>query len=229
MGKEDIMVPPQNTARHSPSVSSEELPAWLDILPLGTRMAWAESAPILLPETKSEGLHFVLSGQFHAVVYGRSGQQRTLWLMEKHSLIGEIGMLADAPAIYLMECRTAGETVFFQRRTLLENILPAHPAVALSLMRILAVKLRAQSEDSQSWNFMPAWKRVGAMLLHMEHESGSPLRITHHELAAFLGLHRVTVSRALLHLRDRGFIHYDNSGLSLHDREALARELHNDR
>ena len=219
------MLPNPTAARFSPSVTERELSFWQDILPLGERRFWPSHAPIFRQGEHSEGVHFILSGSFRSVVFGRSGQQRTLWIMREHSLIGEVSMLTDSPAIYLMECENSGETVFFPRKELLEKILPNHPYVGISIMRILALKLRLQSEDSQAWNFMTAWKRVGAFLLHMSEDAGGPFRIQHAELAEFLGLHRVTVTKAVTRLREAGLLECDEEGMRIPDPERLAREV----
>lgn len=159
----ETSMPALPAARLSPFVTERELPFWQDILPLGERRFWHVHMPVFCPGEKSGGMHLVLSGSFRAVAFSRSGQQRTLWIMRAHSLIGEVSLLTDSAAIYLMECEDEGETVFFPRATLREKILPAHPEVGLSIMRILALKLRVQSEDSQAWNFMSARKRVGGL------------------------------------------------------------------
>ena len=213
-------------ARLSPAADAAELPFWEKVFPFGQRRVWAAGASLLCQEEKAEGIHFILSGDFRAVVFGRSGQQRTLWIMRKHSLIGEVSMLTNSPAIYLMECGEKGETVFFPRRVLLEEVLPAYPGVSLSIMRILAFKLRIQSEDVQAWNFMSAPQRVGKFLLRRSSETGGPIRISHAELAEFLGLHRVTVTRAVAQLREAGLIGQGENGVTVPDPDRLAREIY---
>ena len=221
----ETSMPALPAARLSPFVTERELPFWQDILPLGERRFWQVHMPVFCPGEKSGGMHLVLSGSFRAVAFSRSGQQRTLWIMRAHSLIGEVSLLTDSAAIYLMECEDEGETVFFPRATLREKILPAHPEVGLSIMRILALKLRVQSEDSQAWNFMSARKRVGDFLLHRSGETGGPVRISHAELAEFLGLHRVTVTKAVTRLREAGLIECGEEGMIIRDPDRLEQEV----
>lgn len=92
-------------------------------------------------------------------------------------------------------------------------------------MRILALKLRVQSEDSQAWNFMSARKRVGDFLLHRSGETGGPVRISHAELAEFLGLHRVTVTKAVTRLREAGLIECGEEGMIIRDPDRLEQEV----
>lgn len=214
-------MPHPAAARLSPVITAAEFTAWEAILPLGERRFWQAGSMLYRPGDKSAGIHFCFSGTFRATAFGRAGQQRTLWLMRAHSIIGEIAMFTDSQAIYFMECQDAGETIFFGRRLLVEKLLPAHPRVSLSIMRLLAVKLRMQSEDSQAWNFMPAWKRVGVFLLQMNEASEGFFRIHHADLAEFLGLHRVTVTNAIAHLREAGLVECSGEGMRVPSPELL--------
>ena len=120
-------MPALPAARLSPFVTERELPFWQDILPLGERRFWHVHMPVFCPGEKSGGMHLVLSGSFRAVAFSRSGQQRTLWIMRAHSLIGEVSLLTDSAAIYLMECEDEGETVFFPARPCGKRFFPPIP------------------------------------------------------------------------------------------------------
>ncbi|MBD5646383.1 MAG: Crp/Fnr family transcriptional regulator [Desulfovibrio sp.] len=218
-------MPHPRAALLAPVVTAAEFAAWESILPLGERRFWQAHAMIYRPGESSAGVHFCLSGTFRAVAFGKSGQQRTLWLMRAHSIIGEISMFTDSSAIYSMECRDAGETVFFSRRQLVGELLPKEPVVSLSIMRLLATKVRMQSEDSQAWNFMPAWKRVGSFLLRMNESPGDFFRIHHADLAEYLGLHRVTVTNAIAHLRAAGLVECRGEGMRVPDPARLEQHV----
>lgn len=51
------------------------------------------------------------------------------------------------------------------------------------------------------------------------------MRISHAELAEFLGLHRVTVTKAVTRLREAGLIECGEEGMIIRDPDRLEQEV----
>lgn len=217
----------QHTVRFTPRIETAALPFWKEVLPLGERRHWPVHSQIFKPDMLADGIHYMLSGRLKAMALSSNGLQRVLWYMGPDTLIGEISTLTKRPCIYFMEADEDSETCFFSQHLLFHTIFPRHPEVSASLMRILACKLYQQSRDTTARNFLPAWKRIAGFLLEIFAAGGSPVRISHAEIATFLGMHRVTVTRALLRLREDGLLEYEQDGLVLTDIERLARLVRN--
>lgn len=124
-----------------------------------------------------------------------------------------------------MESETQASTIFFSRRVLVETILPSSVDISLSIMRILALKVRWQSSDAQGQNFLPSWKRVGKFLFSYAREHGNNIALNHADIAEFLGLHRVTVSKAVSRLRDENLLYADRKGMHITDMERFMAEV----
>lgn len=210
-----------SSVKLSPALTGEEIKAWEHVFDEGEKCRWQADAAIYKPGDISAGIHFCLSGTYRTTAFSLTGKQRTLWLMRANSLIGEIAMLTDTRTIYFMECQESGETMFFARKKLFEKIFPQNPAIQMSIMRILATKLKMQSEDAQAFNFMPVWKRVGMFLLQRHAESDGPIVMSHARIAEFLGLHRVTVTKAIAALKRRGLVECSPGSIRLEDPGAL--------
>ena len=192
--------------RLSPILTPDEFETWKPLLDVGKRQKWKEGQMLIPADTKCEGLYISLSGAYMAVAYGKKGQVNCLWIMGAHCLIGEIAMLTGKRAIYNMQCQSCGETIYFKRDKLLNEMLPANPGVSQSIMRILAQKLRMQSVDVLACKFIPAKMRLAIFLLQIFQNFGNPIKFGHTDLADFLGIHRVTVTNSLSYFRSLGWV-----------------------
>ena len=209
----------------SPRVSGPELIAWEKIFPLGQKMTWGPHSQVFSLKTRVPGLHFILSGRFRCYAITADGKQRTVWIMRENSLMGDVALFNDTRPIYIMESETQASTIFFSRRVLVETILPSSVDISLSIMRILALKVRWQSSDAQGQNFLPSWKRVGKFLFSYAREHGNNIALNHADIAEFLGLHRVTVSKAVSRLRDENLLCADRKGMHITDMERFMAEV----
>lgn len=214
-------------ARLSPRITPSEFPAWEKAFPLGQKMSWNPNTQVFSLKERVPGLHFILSGRFRCYTMTAEGKQRTIWIMHEHSLVGDVALFNDNPPIYIMESETQAATVFFSRRVFLEKILPGFPEVNLSIMRILALKVRWQSADAQDQNFLPSWKRVGEFLFSCARSHGNSIAVNHADIAEFLGMHRVTVSKAVARLKEMNLLHADKKGLHITDMDRFVNEVLN--
>ncbi len=189
-----------------PPIQVADLPFWQKVLPLGELKHWSLGAQILKPGIRSQGIHYVVSGRLRAMALASSGMQRTLWFMGPDSLIGEISMFNNSPCVFFIEAAEDSETCFFSQNLLFNTILPAHPELAPSLMRVMAAKLYWHSCDTTARSFLSAWKRVAAFLLQCHSSGQTTVNISHSVLADFLGMHRVTVTKSLMRLREEGLV-----------------------
>ncbi|MBR3880120.1 MAG: Crp/Fnr family transcriptional regulator [Mailhella sp.] len=212
-------------ARLAPHVSNAELTAWEKVFPLGQEVQWEPNKTVFPPKRKVLGLHFVLSGRFRCYSVTQDGKQRTLWIMHEHSLIGDVALFNDTVPIYLMESETAARTIFFSRKVLWERVIPNSPEVALCLLKMLALKVRWQSSDAYAQNFLPSWKRLGSFLFDASEAHKNNIAISHADMAEFLGMHRVTVTKALARLRRMGLIYMDQRGIHIVDKQRFFSEV----
>ena len=107
------------------------------------------------------------------------------------------------------------------------QFLEANPALALPLLRLLADRLRAATSHQIDLRTGTTISRVAGGLVDLADRSGisldGPTTVTlrHDDLAAWVGVNREAVSRALAQLRDRGLVVTGRGKVELIDLTAL--------
>lgn len=219
------MAAPLPPAMLAPRVTSAEWTAWENIFSCGQEIVWEPNKEVFSTKSKVPGLHFILSGRFRCYTVTPEGKQRTVWIMHEGSLIGDVALFNDSKTIYHMESETAARTIFFSRKVLFDFVIPKSPEVALCLLRILALKVRWQSSDAHAQNFLPSWKRLGRFLFDISEAHRNNIAVSHIDMAEFLGIHRVTVTKAVTRLRKMGLIYVDKHGIHIIDRQRFIEEV----
>ena len=77
----------------------------------------------------------------------------------------------------------------------MDELFREHPELASAMITYLARTVRLLSGHVDTMSFQSAQQRLANLLLN--HPQGDEIHVTHEELAAALGLSRVTVSRLL--------------------------------
>lgn len=163
---------------------------------------------------RGDALYLVLQGKVKASLLAEDGREVILSLLGPGELVGEM-------ALFDMEERRSATVETMEDSELLVlsgaqflKVLEGRPAIALSVIRTLARRLRDTSSRIRSLVFLDTYSRVGRFLLDLAQEQGRELadgsllvsRPTHQEMANFIGATRETVSRALTELQQQGLI-----------------------
>ncbi len=142
------------------------------------------------------------------------GRELTLDIRQAGDFIGET-MLAAA-GIYPVDavCLEPVMTCGFTRRQL-EDIVLAHPNIALQLIRNLSARLAIMTEKVGNMAGGTIGRRLHRLLAAMAAEHGRsrpdgrrllPFVLTHEELGFLAGAHRVSITRALGELKEAGLV-----------------------
>lgn len=163
---------------------------------------------------RGDALYLVLAGKVKASLLAEDGREVILSLLGPGEIVGEM-------ALFDMEERRSATVETLEDSELLVlsgaqflKVLEGRPAIAMSVIRTLARRLRDTSSRIRSLVFLDTYSRVGRFLLDLAHEQGRELadgsllvsRPTHQEIANYIGATRETVSRALSELQGQGLI-----------------------
>lgn len=201
---------------------------WRDVLHLARAVNYAPGEIVIQEDTPSEFLYFLDHGEVRMLCSAPCGLEKTLWYVDPDHLFGETPLLDGRRNRNRHVCTQPSRIHAFRRAVVLEEIFPSRPDLVLNLLRTLAGKVRMLSNQIARLSLDDLPARICTYLsLHARPESAGdgsrelllrPL-LNQQELATLLGVHRVTLNRALRDLEHEGVLGpYRKSGVLVLDR-----------
>lgn len=174
----------------------------------------------------TDSLYVILSGKVKIFLTDDQQKEVIVAIQRAGDYFGELALLDEAPrsaSVMTMEpC-----TLLMITRNAFERHLATEPKIAISLMRGVAERLRATTENVKSLALMDVYGRIARTLLQLaKEEEGHQVideRLTHQDLANMVGASREMVSRIINQLRSDGAIEISGRAITVH-REALGRQ-----
>jgi CRP-like cAMP-binding protein len=192
--------------------------SWGQITHLGTRKRITKGTVVLDMETTIDGVYYVQEGTIETMLDTHTGPEKVLYRVGKGCVFGEVCCFAQGVnQEVFVKARTDCVLYFFKRETIEGTIATEHPQLLIELIRILGHIVRMYGvllQDSLSLDFFQRVCRFLVYLarfkgvdpeekqVHVVVESG----VTQGDMARFLGVHRVTVTKAVKKLKDQGII-----------------------
>jgi CRP-like cAMP-binding protein len=210
-------------AEHPPNVERE---LWSAFLALGRRHSFPKGSSIFVEGDPPGDVYGVTSGRVKLSVSTRDGREVVLSYKEAGELFGELAAIdglprsATAHALDDVTVVAVGPSEFmsFVERT---------PALAVPLMRMLSHRLRAANDHQTNVRARSAVDRVVVGLVELADRNGvavagrATIDLRHDDLAAWVGVNREAVSRALGQLREGGLVRTGRGSIELVDVTAL--------
>ena len=211
-------------------------PSWGRVTHLATRQAYPKGALILDMEAPADGVYYIQEGQVDTVLYTLHGPEKVLYCVGRGCVFGEAscfstGFTGEAS----VWARTACTLYFFRKDTVEGIIAREHPHLLIELTGMLGYIVRMYGiwlQDSLSQDYFVRvcrilvyfvrWKQgqgvqnASAVLIHSD--------MTQNDIAKLLGIHRVTVTKAVGRLKELGIIrHFTKTELDITDFQGLCR------
>lgn len=183
------------------------------LLHLGSPVTYQAGSIIYQQGEHSRYFFYLRKGRVKVCIYTCDGLEKILAIHEPKSTFGESAAFDSLPyfatAVAIDDCEVY--------RFLPGNVMPViteNPAVALHLLCSVIRKLRLCALHIEDMTFLDAPGRVAHILAKLATDYGVPtskgkkiqLRLTHQDLANVAGSSRVTVTKVLGQLRQRGII-----------------------
>jgi len=210
--------------------------SWCRITHLGTRQVFPKGALILDMEVPANGIYYVLEGQVDTVLYTLHGPEKVLYGIGQGSLFGEAccfstGLTGEAT----VWARTACTLYYFKKETVEGTIARDHPALILEMLGLLGHILRMYGvwlQDSLSQDYFGRVCRI--LIYYIRWKRGDTLPatqevlihadLTQNDIAKLLGLHRVSVTKAVSRLKELGILRrFTKTELDIADFQGLCR------
>jgi len=193
----------------------------------GRRRSFARREVVFHRGDPADAVHLIRKGRFGVQITTALGDVAILAVLGPAESFGEAALLSDeAVRSATVMALEPSETVSIHRLDF-DRIRREHPEVNDVLLRLFAEKVRRLSDLLTEALYVPADKRVLRRLADLTalYEDGDERRVplTQEQLASLAGTSRATVNRVLRDEERRGTLELSRGGVSVIDREALAR------
>lgn len=187
---------------------------------------------IFMEGEPGEALFLLKEGKIKLTRQTEDGREHILHLVNAGEVFAEVVLFDSggypATAETMEDCRIG----IIKNRDL-EGIIAGDARIALAMLRIMAVRLRAAQEKVMGLALYDAARRVVTTLLRLAEEHGITepegvrinLPITNQELANLAGTSRETVSRILSDLRRRDIVTISRQQIVIRDRRGLLETI----
>lgn len=212
-------------------------PSWSQVLHLGTRQVHPKGALLLDMGVPAKGVWFVAEGQVDTVLYTLTGPEKVLYGVGQGCLFGEAccfssGLTGEATVWARTDCTL----YFFSRETVEGVIAREHPHLLVEMVSLLGHILRMYGvwmQDSLSQDYFGRVCRI--LIYYVRWKKGKALQagrevlinadLTQNDIARLLGIHRVSVTKAVARLKELGILrHFTKNELDIADFPALCQE-----
>ncbi len=181
------------------------------VLSLARRRRFQRGEIVVHRDDPADTMHLVRSGCLAVRVLTPVGDMATLALVGPGDAVGEMGLLRSGRMrSATIQALAPTETHSLNRQTF-DRLRREHPAVDALLVQILADRVAELTERLVDALYTPAPRRVATLIetLAESYRDGSgaaTIPLTQEDLASLAGTSRLTVSRVLRGMRERGRI-----------------------
>lgn len=216
-------------------------PSWQNVTYLGNRRTFPKGYQILDLETQLNGIYLVMEGSVEVILYTLRGPEKVLFYVGSGCIFGEVSCFVsgdrdDASVRARSDCIL----YFFSRDVLEGTIASQYPHLLIEMIQATSYKLRMYSvllRDSLSSN---PFLHVCKMLVYLVRFKGIELpqgqkqvviqpEMTQNDIAKLMGVHRVTVTKAIGQLKEMGIVRYFSKHLlDISDFPALCQLIEKD-
>lgn len=195
------------------------------------RRSFEEREVIVRRDSPGDALYIIASGKVK-VCYVEEDTETIIAVFSAGDFFGELSVLDGEGRSADVVALEATEVLVLATEDVHASI-NAFPAIAITLLRELAGRLRRSTEWIRSLSSQDVYGRIAQQLLDLSHLHGSDLpgggrriglRLTQNDLAGIVGASRESVNKAMGYFKSKGYIAVDGTHrITVLDREALEK------
>ncbi len=183
-----------------------------------TVRTFAKNAIIMTEGDDADKLYLIRKGKVKIYLSDREGREVIVNILGPGEYFGELALFDDAPRSTSAITTTKAEFAVISRDAFLD-CLDQHPAMGIVIIKNLARRIRALSENVRSLALLDVYERIVHFLKSEATEDNGKLvindRPTHQEIANRIGASREMVTRILLDLSTGGYITAEGKCLTI--------------
>lgn len=197
---------------------------------LGTRKKYKKGNIIVLEQEMGAALFILVTGKVKVVRTDEEGREVILSIFGPGEFFGEMSLLDGLSRSATVVAIAKSELMMIHRREFLD-LLQEFPAVAISLLAELTMRLRKADAQIKSLSLKDAAGRVANVILMLADDVGIfkkgkvmvedlPLQ---QDMANMAGTSRETVSRMLHQFMEKGYISLEGNNLTINNYEEFRK------
>jgi CRP/FNR family transcriptional regulator, cyclic AMP receptor protein len=175
---------------------------------------------IIFEEDEGQLLYIIRTGRVKISRINFTGEEVILAILGATDFFGELSIIDEGPRSATVTSLEEVELLSLRRQDFFD-ILTQHPQIAVSLLKLMAYRLRKTDEQLVSLSTLDARGRVISTLIGLCKDLGKPengsIRLSNlplqRDLASMAGTSRETMSRLLARLESEGWLVKDGSDL----------------
>jgi CRP/FNR family cyclic AMP-dependent transcriptional regulator len=184
----------------------------------GTLRTYPKHAVLISEGDRSDSLYVIRSGRVKVYVGDADGKEVILSIQGPGEYFGELALIDDAPRSASVVTLDKSQLCVVSRGDF-QRCLAQNPRIALEIIRALAARVRALTENVRDLALLDVYGRVARTLLKLaterEGERAIEQRLTHQDIANMVGASREMVSRIMKDLVDGGYIRIKNKMITI--------------
>ncbi|WP_040333444.1 Crp/Fnr family transcriptional regulator [Candidatus Magnetobacterium casense] len=164
----------------------------------------------------SNGIYFLDGGRIRLSKLYHDGRKLTLDVIEPGEFFGEMALAGEKHRSTTAEA-TERATGIEIRKNVFEEFLRKRPDIAIKLLQLIGDKRQSMESLLEDMAFMDVQGRIASLLIKYSENGLVKIPLTHQEIADMTGTSRVSVTRSIIKLRDKGLIETTGDRIRLSD------------
>lgn len=193
---------------------------WLESTDIGTVQRLSNREILYKQGDTHDCFYLVRSGFIHTTVLRSNGSRLLLEIYGPGAIFGEASAFIDRPRYVTAEAVTP-VVISCYRASDIQRFVEKDPKLVVSLLQLLGYKHRLLIDKLTSVTASTPEQRVidllARVVLGTPMDDTPPMPLTHEQIAAMTGLSRVTVTRTLGALADKGLVTTRSKGVKVID------------
>jgi len=189
-------------------------------------------APLRLPASESQTVHFLLNGRAKVCYLTHDGKQPILYFVDRDELVGEQAIVNGTPGDDYVETIEPSVVASIAAKHLRELMLN-EPGFAAAVSELIAARRSQAERRLRQLLFLSNRERLTHLLLELADQYGTQsghqidlkIKLSHQDLANFIGSTRETVTVILGKMQLDGMVNVRRRRITILDVRNLARSV----
>ncbi|MBF0317259.1 MAG: Crp/Fnr family transcriptional regulator [Nitrospirae bacterium] len=171
---------------------------------------------------ESNCIYFLNNGRIKISKLYHDGRKLTIDVIEPGEFFGEMSLAGEKERSTTAEATEKSTGIEISRRVF-EEFLRKRPDIAIKLIQLIGDKRLSMENLLEDMAFMDVQSRIASLLMKYSENGLVKIPLTHQEIADMTGTSRVSVTRSIIKLRDKGLIETTGDRIKLSDIKKLRK------